>query len=400
MEIYAHLQQYNWGKVGKQGKVAQLIQSSGLNFNIVETENYAELWFGTHPSGPCTTEKKELLEAWIEENVQALGTAVVSEFGARLPFLLKVLSVGKALSIQIHPSKEQAVKLHKEFPQIYKDENHKPELAIALSKFEAFCGFKQLDQIQKNFKDVKEIRAILDDSAKVSDTFLNSIEEDVENFKILFHKIMTAPQNLVEEQLFSLNERIKSMNEADLTEELRLFARVYEQFPGDNGCVCAFIFNYVCLEVGECIYIGANEPHAYLNGDCIECMACSDNVVRAGLTPKFKDIPTLCSLLNYNFESPKAKLLLPIRENNSSQVYLPPVSDFAVAKVEVQSKAGYVMKTRPSASICLFISGRGKFNEKDILPGKSFFLRADEIVHVINEDDCVLELYQAFANVS
>lgn len=72
-----------------------------------------------------------------------------------------------------------------------------------------------------------------------------------------------------------------------------------KEYPADVGVISLFFFNYVNLSPGEALYIGANEPHAYLSGECIECMATSDNVVRAGLTPKYRDVQTLSSMLTY-----------------------------------------------------------------------------------------------------
>lgn len=83
------------------------------------------------------------------------------------------------------------------------------------------------------------------------------------------------------------------------TEKEQLVLSLEQQYPGDVGVLSAFFFNYVKLNPGEALYIGANEPHAYLSGECVECMATSDNVIRAGLTPKYKDVQTLCSMLTY-----------------------------------------------------------------------------------------------------
>lgn len=84
-----------------------------------------------------------------------------------------------------------------------------------------------------------------------------------------------------------------------LTDKERLALELEEQYPDDVGVISSFFFNYVKLNPGEALYLGPNEPHAYLSGECIECMATSDNVVRAGLTPKFRDVSTLCSMLTY-----------------------------------------------------------------------------------------------------
>lgn len=80
-------------------------------------------------------------------------------------------------------------------------------------------------------------------------------------------------------------------------EELALLLE--RQYPDDVGVFASFFLNYIKLVPGEAVYLAANVPHAYISGECIECMATSDNVVRAGLTPKFRDTETLCSMLTY-----------------------------------------------------------------------------------------------------
>ncbi|KAI5755626.1 hypothetical protein M8J77_018453 [Diaphorina citri] len=402
MELSFSIQTYEWGKIGLDSKVAQLVEAAGGT--VDKDKNYAELWLGTHPSGPSSIlsqcSRSENLESWIKNNPHCLGTDVISRFGEKLPFLLKVLSVDKALSIQMHPSKEQAVKLHREFPDIYKDENHKPELAIALSKFEALCGFKPLERIKKNIEETKELQAVIGESLFKSMVSCMNNDHSIEVFKEIFHAIMSAPQAQVEKQLCLLNETIHRTDESSRSEEMNLFSRVYSRFPGDCGCFCVFLFNYVCLEEGQSIYIGANEPHAYLKGDCIECMACSDNVIRAGLTPKFKDIATLCSLLNYKFGPPEAKLLIPVIKDESCRFYLPPVADFAVAKIQVKSKyEEYKMESLISVSICLCLCGCGIINGNLVSPGKAYLIPAYSLISIINESDTTLELCLAFANV-
>lgn len=106
MELRCSLQKYDWGKVGVESEAALLIQANNENFKIESNTPYAELWMGTHPNGPSVISKTgEGLHEWIKLNPQALGEAVLEVFGVQLPFLLKVLSVNKALSIQVHPSK-------------------------------------------------------------------------------------------------------------------------------------------------------------------------------------------------------------------------------------------------------------------------------------------------------
>lgn len=84
-----------------------------------------------------------------------------------------------------------------------------------------------------------------------------------------------------------------------LTDKETLVLRLEEQYPADVGVIAALFLNRVKLTPGEALFLGPNEPHAYICGECIESMATSDNVVRAGLTPKLRDVQTLCSMLTY-----------------------------------------------------------------------------------------------------
>lgn len=114
-----------------------------------------------------------------------------------------------------------------------------------------------------------------------------------------------------------------------------IFLRLNQDFPNDIGCLSVFFLNIINLLPGQAIFLPAKEPHAYLDGDCIECMACSDNVVRAGLTPKFKDVETLLNMLNYTAEPAECKIFQPTVVDRFTQIYVPCVPDFAVAKIQV-----------------------------------------------------------------
>ena len=128
--------------------------------------------------------------------------------------------------------------------------------------------------------------------------------------KDLFTTFMRCPDDVASTQLRAMVQRLEiEVTAADPSEESSslqlksLLLRLHSQYPGDRGVFCPLIMNYLKLNSGESFFIGANEPHAYISGDCVECMALSDNVVRAGLTPKFKDVETLCGMLNYRYVS-------------------------------------------------------------------------------------------------
>lgn len=113
--------------------------------------------------------------------------------------------------------------------------------------------------------------------------------------------------------------------------------RLQNDFPNDIGSLSIFFLNIIRLQPGQAIFLPAKEPHAYLDGNCIECMACSDNVIRAGLTPKFKDVEQLLTMLNYDGALAATKLFHPIRSDLNTETFVPTVSDFAVAKIQVST---------------------------------------------------------------
>nr|CAD7569465.1 unnamed protein product [Timema californicum] len=402
MELRCAVQQYAWGKHGLSSKVAQIAKNNDPDFVANELSPYAELWMGTHPNGPSVIKVSgQELGDWILANTNTLGVKVMAKFGPQLPFLFKVLSVREALSIQAHPSKSHAEELHLLRPDIYKDPNHKPELAIAITPFEALCGFRLAREIAEFLKNIPELRVIVGE--EVASKFVSSDEANQQSaLKECFQALMTASKPVIESNLIALVTRIASLDESGRAEVLAsLLCRLHSQFPGDVGCFAIYFLNFLALKPGEALYLGPNEPHAYLAGDCIECMACSDNVVRAGLTPKYKDVDTLCNMLNYTFESANSKLFAPTRDNQFTVVFRPPVPDFAVADINIPpSSPQFLLRPRDTASILLVLDGEGSTDYLGIYlnHGTVLFLPAGLQLNVTTSDHA-LHMFQAFANV-
>merc|ERR1711939_1174463 len=366
-EIYGAAQSYEWGTLGKDGsKVAQFAKPiPGFEYN--ESKPYAELWMGTHPSLPSKLAKdgsslKELLDA----HPELLGSKVEKHYGKRdLPFLFKVLAIGKALSIQAHPDKELARKLFKERPDVYKDDNHKPEMAVALTDFSGFCGFRPLPQIVEYLKNVPEFEAVV--GSEAASAFISATTSDSASasklqksppaekpsaeyaglqkaLRALFTALMKAdPESSVKPNLRKLVNRYKGKSSS--SKEMKygtieeLVVRLDEQFPDDVGAFCSFLLNVVELKKGEAVFLKANEPHAYLSGDIMECMATSDNVVRAGLTPKLRDVPTLTSMLTYTYGPSDSQLMAPKPFRSPSKCtteYNPPIEEFSVLLIDTR----------------------------------------------------------------
>lgn len=238
------------------------------------------------------------------------GTSLEKAVGGQLPFLFKILSAGKALSIQAHPDKVSAARLHAENPAAYGDANHKPELAVALTPFEAMCGFRRIEEIAVLLKKHPEFAACISDEAKLSVFMCHDEESSKAALRAMFASFMACDPSVAKPQLEALLHRLqleqgggggraaqgghqfkhKHPHEEPPWERkcARAILRLAAQFPGDTGAMAPLFLNYLLIAPGESFFMAENEPHAYVAGEIIECMACSDNVVRAGLTPKFK----------------------------------------------------------------------------------------------------------------
>lgn len=331
MEILGDVKNYDWGKLGKESEVSKLASLNDVTFVSESDKTYSELWMGDHVSGPSKLKKTgELLGDFLVKDC-------AGNIGGqkKLPFLFKVLSIRKALSIQCHPNKEEAEKLHAARPDLYKDPNHKPELAIALTPFLALCGFRPHDEIYSLLKSHNELIKLIGES---------NIEliknEGTDGLKKCYSKLMKSN---ADELKNCIEQLVKKFSENDISNEkdkevAQVFLRLNQDFPNDVGSLSLFFLNLIKLNVGDAIYLAAKVPHAYLDGDCIECMACSDNVVRAGLTPKFKDVDVLLDMLVYEGATPSEKLFKPKvldEQHKYTLLFKPEIQDFAVAKISV-----------------------------------------------------------------
>ena len=228
---------------------------------------------------------RQVLSEHLASHPELIGKSVIAKFNAgngNLPFLFKVLSIEKALSIQTHPDKKTAEILHREYPDIYKgillqylsaflknstDPNHKPETALAITPFQALCGFRPLPEIA-NFLNTPELQAHIPPS--IVNIFLlisgsNPTElAEKAALKTLFASLMTADESIIHHQLDILVKRYQSQVTQD-NDMAQLVLNLNEQFPGDIGIFCPLL-NHVRLDPGQAIFLGAGEPHAYISG--------------------------------------------------------------------------------------------------------------------------------------
>ncbi|MFT3710050.1 MAG: mannose-6-phosphate isomerase, class I [Archangium sp.] len=314
----------------------------------------AELWLGAHPVAPSRTPEGQSLAEWIGADAAArLGPRVLERFGARLPFLFKVLAAAEPLSLQAHPSVKQAVAgFERENAagvplnasnRNYRDANHKPEIICALTKFEALCGFRSVTET------LKVLEAFGVDASTLKSKGLRAY----------FEQVMTD-RSLVE-------QLVKAAPPKGLAKEAELVARLNAKYPGDVGVLGALLLNHLTLEPGEALYLGAGNLHAYLSGTGVELMANSDNVLRGGLTPKHVDVRELLSVLE--FTDGPAKVL----RASPDGTYVTPAPDFRLERITLRG-THVIEAGLPSIVLC--VDGEAT----DLPRGASAFIAANETV--------------------
>ncbi|KAJ6853619.1 mannose-6-phosphate isomerase 2-like isoform X2 [Iris pallida] len=421
------VQNYEWGRRGGDSAVARLSARNSGGEEVDSEKKYAEFWMGTHESGPSFLVGDDdkggsltTLKSWILKNPEVLGEKVLEKWGSDLPFLFKVLSVAKALSIQAHPDKELAKMLNKTHPDLYKDSNHKPEMAVAITEFRALCGFVSIEELKYVLKYVPEITDLVGDkdASKVMNIKdQDGCEEVKAVFQSIFTKLMSASKDAICELVLKLTSRLQAESKIRvLTEKEQLVLLLEKQYPADVGVLSAFFFNYVKLSPGEALYIGANEPHAYVSGECMECMATSDNVVRAGLTPKYRDVQTLCSMLTYKPGFPEILRGIPL--NPYILRYTPPFDEFEVDHCLLPSGESVVLSAVPGPSIFVVMAGEGRLQigstpmtyeikevelpaKDDVMKAKEgdvFFVPALREIKISADPAGALQLYRAGVN--
>jgi len=307
------VQKYAWGSKANDSLLR--ILAAKEHDGVEPDKPAAELWMGAHPTAASHI---------MPERV-ALNNAIVADLdyfigsGKQLSFLFKILHAASPLSIQAHPDKSLARALHKRDPVNYPDSNHKPELAMCLKDMKALVGFRDLALIRQELAAHPALSRLCARAQSGDDAAL----------KLWYSAMMNAP---VEDVALTTNEIRAGVGTPTDSEACFLdLARVYGD--RDPGVFAPFFLNLMSLSPGEGIYLGPNEPHSYLGGQILECMAASDNVVRAGLTPKFCDVETLTKMLTYRTGA--HEIVKPVRDE-ISVLYPVPVKDFLLRKFDTE----------------------------------------------------------------
>jgi mannose-6-phosphate isomerase len=322
----------------------------------------AELWFGDHPLAPSPVAgtATTLRDRIIADPEAMLGHDVVHRFGARLPFLVKILAAGKPLSIQVHPNLDQATCGFEAEEKAgialtapnrnYRDRNHKPELLCALTPFDAMCGFRRRS----------EILALLSQLDLAELAFLRAALSEPDPLRSAFTSVLTEPDPAP--AVAALSRRVAEVASGPLL-ATRLAA---EQHSGDVGVLLTLFLNYLHLKPGECIYLDAGNVHAYLRGTAVEVMANSDNVLRCGLTVKHVDVDELLRITDFT------ELPDPRWHDNGGRFGVP-VADFGLTRLSVRAPTT-LRDVGPQIILCT--SGQLRVNELNVPAGHAVFLPA------------------------
>ncbi|WP_327093435.1 mannose-6-phosphate isomerase, class I [Nocardia vinacea] len=356
-ELVGALRSYAWGS---RTALAQLCGRP-----VPSAHPEAELWFGAHPADPAyvrlENSTRSLLELVADDPERELGAAA-PEFGGRLPFLLKILAAEEPLSLQAHPSSAQARagferENHARVPldspmRNYRDENHKPELVVALDRFEALAGFRDPRRTVELLRalDVPGLRSYAD---------LLAAQPDSAGLRTLFTTWITLPQNvlgtLLPQVLDGCVRYLSVKGAREFTAEARTTLELAEAYPGDTGVLAALLLNRLTLEPGQGLFLAAGNLHAYLRGLGVEIMANSDNVLRGGLTPKHVDVPELLRVLD--FEPIDLPVVLPEPAGDGSVRYRTPAPEFALRRFDLTAGSGQVPLTAAGPGIVLCTTG-------------------------------------------
>ncbi len=310
-------QDYAWGST-------TLI--ADLEHRVPSGRPEAEVWFGDHPGSPSHVTDGRTLGAWLAEDAAGTGAP------EHLPYLMKLLAAASSLSIQVHPSREEAVEafatedaagIPRDAPErTYRDRNHKPELIVALSEtFTALAGVRELDATRR-------LLALLGDGgAAVAERLSGrdaaaAVRDTVE--WLLAGDSTAAIAGIVAAAQDAASEKFSA--------ELDLVRRLAADFPGDRGIGVALLMNLVVLRRGEGLFVPAGVLHAYQSGLGVEIMAASDNVLRGGLTPKHIDVAELIRVLD---PTPGPAPVLRPHERDGVRRFAPDVPDFALTRVAV-----------------------------------------------------------------
>lgn len=335
----------------------------------------AEVWFGAHPVASSLIDDRPLTDIIAANPGAALGERVRSRHGDGLPFLLKLLGAAEPLSLQAHPSEEQAVEGYARENALriplnaanrnYRDSSHKPELVVALTEFHAMVGFRPLER-------TRELFAALD--CPELDRYLTILDPQSEEDSLrgLFTTWITIPTSARVALIDAVVASAQPLLERGdwVADVLGTVLELQDRYPGDIGVLGALLLNHLVLAPGEAIYLDAGHLHAYVSGLGVEVMANSDNVLRGGLTAKYVDVPELVRILTFRSLSDP---VVTIEDNE----YPTPASEFRLHRHSLAPADAFAYD-HDGPTIALCTAGEIQIGNLGLTPGEAVWIPADD----------------------
>ena len=383
---------YEWGG---QSFIPQL-----MHVDNTIGKPFAEYWMGAHPSAPAmvaTAEGAKALDQMIQENkLEFLGASIADRFGSQ-PYLFKILDVKKMLSIQVHPSKENAEKgfLKEQLAGIaidaphrnYKDQNHKPEVMVALSDFWLLHGFMPAIALKERLTSLAPLESLLPIFG----------QDDYAGLYSYFMRLDQAAADAILKPLMEIAVQEVAAGKVDKTHPHwwanQYYGGVVPTSNIDKGILSIYILNIVHVPTYQGVFQGAGLLHAYLEGQNIELMANSDNVLRGGLTPKHIDIEEL--LQHIQFE-PTYPSILKGDLINSNELQFPcPVPDFGLTKIQLRGGETYTNETN-SLELFLVLQGDVQLEGIELKPGELAAVKAGSAYHIQSTGSEMAVIFKSF----
>lgn len=376
--LTGHVQHFAWGS---RTNIPEILNREP------DGRPWAEYWLGTHPGGHAMLPDGQLLDQLLLAQPELLGAATQSAFGARLPFLLKLLSASSPLSLQAHPTREQAEEGYARESLLgvppsnplrsYKDDWPKPEAIVALTPFEGLLGFRDPLSTASLFEGLGVYEELASVIAPLRDRRAAPALQEV------FLDVLSLGErrHLVDVVLAAAVARLDAPG--PLGEFARTAVELDEHFPGDPGILAALLLNRFSLQPGESVALEAGIMHAYLRGTCVEIMANSDNVIRGGLTAKHIDVDGLLHVVDFQPTSPQVLVA-----EGADGVYVYPTGfpEFELWLVSPVDCRALTLPRSDSGRIALVTSGSfvldGDEAPVELSCGEAVFVGADEQVSV------------------
>jgi mannose-6-phosphate isomerase len=343
-QLTSTVRHYPWG--------SRTVIPELLGLDSPAQQPYAELWMGAHPDAPSRLSDGTPLDAAIAAAPdQLLGRAVRERFGPRLPFLMKLLAADKPLSLQAHPTTEQAeagfaaeeaAGIPKDDPsRTFKDPFHKPEILLAITPVEALCGFRPVQESLHCLAKL-QLPELMPTIAALARGGLRAA----------IPQLIALTDRRRESLVSAVAERAAgyvAAHDPEFINTYRWAAQLAGDYPGDPGVVISLMCNHLRLAPGEAVFLPAGNLHAYLCGAGVEVMASSDNVLRGGLTAKHVDLAALIEVLD--FTDGRVPVLHPVLGPGGLR-YPVPVEDFDLTRVELGADTGVLTTAGPQLVLC------------------------------------------------